>query len=97
MAQTVSHQALSTEALIQSQASMCEICGTESSNGSGSSLSTWVLPSVAIYQHTILIHSFLHLVMALYRMYQEEFAVSEENMLLRLVYIYITTHAYIQS
>ena len=47
-------------------------------------------------QHTILIHPFL-LVLALYRMYQEECAVSEENMLLRLVYINITSHAYFQS
>ena len=69
----------------------------DSSTGPRFSLSTWVLPSVAFYQHAILIHPFLHLVLALYRMDQEEFAISEENMLLRLVYINITSHAYIRS
>jgi len=72
-------------------------CGTHSSTGPGFSLSTWVLLTVALYQHTILIHPFLHLVLALYRMYQEEFAISGENMLLRLVYINIASHAQIQS
>jgi hypothetical protein len=79
MARAVSHHPLTAEAWIQSQASASEICGKKGSNRPGFSLSTLAFPSVAFYQCAILIHSLIHLVLALYGMHQEEFAILEEN------------------
>jgi len=49
LAQVVSCQSLTAEAHVCSQASLCGICGGQSGNGTGFTLSTVVFPSLSFY------------------------------------------------
>jgi hypothetical protein len=56
MAQAVSRRPLTAEARVQSQFSLCDICGGQSSTGTGSSPSTLGFPlSASFHQCSILI------------------------------------------
>lgn len=87
MAQVVGHQPLTAEALFSPMGFVV----LRIAMGQVSFGVLWFFPPVAFYQRNILIHSLIHLALALYKVYPEECAI--------LLYIapYINLHQHNQA